>query len=142
MQTTPRLVPSSEAIEFSDRWLAFLEELAITYEDAEQTIRNACLAHENAATIEEIIEHFCEAYRVPLDEGGRVWDLATLAYARGRLRRTARGRLEWVGRSPRTHVLALMQIPLDRWDEMRPLVVRGRAAWIVGDALDDARASR
>lgn len=118
--------------------VGWLKRYGLTTDDAERTIVQACRWH-GGATRAQIVQHFLDKYGLGIEEEGRVLDLAAVFLFQGSIRREG-GVYHAASCATGRRVVAMVSLPAEEWEAIRPYVWRGRAAWIEGE--DDGAPSQ
>jgi len=114
-----------EYFQHMSEFFAWLERIGLTIEDAERTMQRACAITGNGAMPYEIVRYFAEVHGVPDADEWRVEELAALLAYRKKLQRIQGGR--YSARFPRETVTALVTLPIEELELIRPYIHRGSA---------------
>lgn len=105
----------------------WLEDRGLTWEDAERTIRRACAVSGEGAHEDEIVRYFSEVHGVVAVDEWRVRQVATFVAFRRKLERL--GARRFGASLPERTVTALVTIPEEELELIRPFIHRGTAAF-------------
>lgn len=111
--------------------ILWMRDHALALEDMERLITDACRA-DGGATPSDIVRTLVNEHGFnETDEGHIRWLTAWCDHI-GTIQRVGARRYRANTPPPRPHVTALVSIPLDEYDLIRPYVWRGRPAWETG----------
>lgn len=108
--------------------MKWLRGHALTIEDMERFITNACRV-EGGATPGDVVRTLVNDHGFSLDDEEHIRWLTAWAAHIGAIERVGARRFRANTPPPRQHVTALVSVPIDDFELVKPYVFRGRPAW-------------
>lgn len=107
----------------------WLRRNGLTIEDAERTI----ITHSqdpDGCTVGELVRAFLDDHGISLDHEDKVRQLVTFFAHLGVIERMSINRFRSTLPPESAHILAVVSIPPDEFEAIRPYIYRGRAVWV------------